>query len=258
MKPHIFISCGQYLEEEKKLGIAIKELVEQHTPFGGYFAEEQNSVNGLVANILERLYDCAGFISVMHPRGMVTDDKGRESVRASVWIEQEVAMIALIQQLVRKDKNDLKVAAYAHKSIKLEGIRMLLHLNPMPFEQNDEILRDLQNKLPNWQIDQASAMKAIKLRRYSEEMQRIQKTPEYLEALRILTVDGSANDRYILPQLQRKQLASNWAALLEGLSNTTFFVQPVQGQDRRIQPSDRRYELKPEVQEFLEEYFSKS
>jgi hypothetical protein len=257
MKPFIFISCGQYLQKEKELGITVKQLVELNTPFDGYFAEDQNSVNGLVANILERLYGCMGFISIMHPRGIVADDKGQQTVRASVWIEQEIAMIALIQQLVRNDKNDLKIAAYAHKSIKLEGIRTLLHLNPMPFEHDLEILEDLQKKLPNWQLDQGNAMEVMKQQRYAEEMQRLKKTPEHIETLRILTVDGSANDRYVLGRLQQKQLASSWASVLEGLSNSSPFIQPVQGQPERIQPSDRRFEIKPEVRKFLEDYFAK-
>lgn len=230
MKPFIFISCGQYLDREKKLGLTIKQLVESNTPFTGYFAEDQSSVNGLVANILERLYTCGGFISVMHPRGIVTDDSGRQTVRASVWIEQEVAMIALIQQLVRQDKNDLKIAAYAHKSIQREGIRTLLHLNPVPFEDDAFILTDLQQKLPTWQLGQASAVRTIKWQRYDQEMQRLKQTPENIEALRILTIEGQSSDHYALRRLKEKGLAANWASLFEGMSNSTLFVQPVPGQ----------------------------
>ena len=124
-KPFIFISCGQYSSREKDLGTQIKATVEQLPSFGGYFAEAQSSVNGLVANILERLYNCAGFIAVMHPRGDVKDDHGSTTVRASVWMEQEIAIAATIQQLVRKNQDEFRVAAYIHQSINREGIRLL-------------------------------------------------------------------------------------------------------------------------------------
>lgn len=257
MKPFVFISCGQYLEREKKLGLTIKQLVELRTPFDGYFAEDQSSVNGLVANILERLYNCAGFICVMHPRGTVTNDKGCQTVRASVWIEQEVAMIAMVQQLVREDKNDLRVAAYAHKSIHLEGIRTLLHLNPIAFDTDQEILADLEQKLPKWQLGQASAMKTMKWHRYEQEMQRLKGTPEHVAALRILTFEGPSSDHYALRRLKESGLASNWAGLFEGMSNSTLFVQPVAGQPERIRHGERRFEIKPETKELLEDYFSK-
>ena len=56
------------------------------------------------------------------------------TVRAFVWIEQEIAIVAMIQQLVRNNRDEPPVAAYIHQSIKMEGIRTLLHLNPSPFE----------------------------------------------------------------------------------------------------------------------------
>jgi hypothetical protein len=74
IKPFVFISCGQSSSHEKKLGLDIKKAIEELTTFEAYFAEDQSSANGLVANILERLYHCAGFVVVMHPRGEVKDD----------------------------------------------------------------------------------------------------------------------------------------------------------------------------------------
>lgn len=70
--------------------------IEELKSFEGYCAEAQSRVNGLVVKILERLYSCAGFIAVKHPRGDVVNDQGQHTVRASVWIEQEIAMTAMI------------------------------------------------------------------------------------------------------------------------------------------------------------------
>jgi hypothetical protein len=85
----VFISCGQFTEEERSLGKRACKLVERHTPFEGYFAENQASLKALSENILRRLYESVGLIVIMHHRGKI---EGQNSIRASVWIEQEVAM----------------------------------------------------------------------------------------------------------------------------------------------------------------------
>jgi len=254
-KPFIFISCGQYLPREKSLGLQIKAMIEELTSFDGYFAEDQSSVNGLVANILERLYNCAGLIAVMHPRGNVTDDQSNTSVRASVWIEQEIAMAALIQQLVRKNQEELPVAAYIHRSIKLEGIRTLLQLNPVSFENDDLVIRDLRQKLPKWLPSQSTAIKTLREQKFRETMRHL--SPENIEALRILTIDGPTSDYNGLRQLQQKGLAQNYAALFGGLANTCNLIQPVPGQQGRID-DQRMWEIKTEAKEFLERYFTEN
>lgn len=252
-KPFIFISCGQYLHEEKRLGMQIKTLVEELTPFDGYFAEDQSSVNGLVANILERLYNCAGLIAVMHPRGSVTDDHGIASVRASVWIEQEIAIAAIIQQVIRKDREELQSAAYVHKTIRREGIRTLIQLNPVPFENDDLIIADLRQKLPTWRGSQSTALRNLRFNEYRGRMRLL--CPEHVEALRILTLDGQTNDYIALGKLREKGLATNWGGLFEGLANTSNLIQPVPSQPHRIFPDKKMWEIKPEAKEVLEQYF---
>src|SRR5579863_9144237 len=48
----VFISCGQYTEAERAVGRRIAQLVENYTDCGGYFAENQQSLDGLSNNIL--------------------------------------------------------------------------------------------------------------------------------------------------------------------------------------------------------------
>jgi hypothetical protein len=242
-KPLIFISCRQYFPHEKSLGLQIKAMIEELTPFVGYFAEDQSSVNGLVANILERLYTCAGFIAVMHPRGRVTDELGATTVRASLWIEQEIAIVALIQQLVRKNREELPVAAYVHQSIKMEGIRTLLHLNPLTFEKDDVVITDLRQRLSKWVPSQSVALKSLRDQKFREKMGML--NPESLEALRILTLEGPTSDYNALRQLKMKGLAANYAGVFEGLANTSNLVQPVPGQHERIYGEHRIWAIKP-------------
>jgi hypothetical protein len=148
-KPHIFVSCGQRTEEEKRLGEAICQAIREHEVFNCFFAEAQHNLNGLHENILDALATSDGFITVMHSRGNVSygSEKHEPSNRASVWIEQEIAIAAYIQ---RTTKKDLLTAAYLEKGVGREGLRDLLHLNPFEFTSNDEVIADIKSKLATW------------------------------------------------------------------------------------------------------------
>src|SRR5258708_17586803 len=93
----IFISCGQYKDEERDLGKRVCRLVEECTPVQGYFAQNQTTLKALSENVLRRLYESVGLIVIMHHRGKI---ERRDTIRASVWIEQEVAMATLMEQVL--------------------------------------------------------------------------------------------------------------------------------------------------------------
>lgn len=142
-KQKIFISCGQRTDEEKALGITIVKLIEELTPFEPYFAEEQTTLEGLTKNIFGALNHAAGFIAVIHRRGVVSPG----GIRASVWVEQEIAIAAFLQQTLGRD---LHVAAYLQPGITVEGVRAQLLLNPVEFKSNDEVIDHLKRILPTW------------------------------------------------------------------------------------------------------------
>jgi hypothetical protein len=146
-KPFIFVSCGQFSEAEKRLGKQIVELVKEVTGLDAFFAEAVQDLSGLDSNILSTLRECAGFITVMHPRGKIRRPDGSEHMRASVWIEQEIAIATYIQ---RVEKRDLPVIAFIHESVGREGIRDLLHLNPIPFTGEPDVLAALRDRLEKW------------------------------------------------------------------------------------------------------------
>jgi len=145
--PSIFISCGQFSKAEKQLGRAIAALVKSTTNLDAFFAEEVQDLNGLDTNILSALRDCVAFITVLHPRGKIARPDGPTVTRASVWIEQEIAVAAYIQ---RVEKRPLRIIAFKHKSVDREGIRELLHLNPIEFESEDDVLAALPDRLKQW------------------------------------------------------------------------------------------------------------
>jgi hypothetical protein len=140
----IFISCGQYVPEERELGKRVCKLVDESTPFEGYFAENQTTLKALSENVLNRLYESVGLIVIMHHRGKV---EGRGIVRASVWIEQEVAIAALMEQVLQRP---LHVAVFIQRGIAVEGVRQQLQLNSTDFTDNNEVIARLREILPAW------------------------------------------------------------------------------------------------------------
>ncbi len=104
-------------------------------------------MNGLDANILRALHECVAFIVVLHPRGEIVRPDGPKLVRASVWIEQEIAIATYIQ---RHENRQLPIIAFKHKSVGLEGMRSLLHLNPIEFSDESEVLAALPKRLEEW------------------------------------------------------------------------------------------------------------
>jgi len=142
----IFISCGQVSKEERALGKAIEAAVEQHcSPFRGYFAESQNSLESLSRHIFASLDQCAGFVAVMHHRGEVRTPDGTHT-RASVWIEQEIAIAAFLTQVYGKK---FPIAFYIQKGIKREGVREQLRIDAVEFENESEVLADFRARLTN-------------------------------------------------------------------------------------------------------------
>ena len=152
----IFVSCGQYTENEKSLGKAIVRMTKAITGMEAFFAEEVQDLNGLDSNILGALRDSAAFITIMHPRGKIIRPDGSTHIRASVWIEQEITIATYIQ---RVEKKPLPVIAFVHESVGREGIRDLLHLNPISFTDETEVLAALPELLQHWRTLTSSGIR---------------------------------------------------------------------------------------------------
>jgi len=147
-KPTVFVSCGQYTEEELGLGRGVCALIEELTPFQPYFADQQRDVMGLTHNIFHSLHRCQGFVAIMHHRGVVETPSKRTIVRGSVWVEQEIAIISFLGQI---ESRKLHVAAYVQKGLHREGVRDIIQLNPVEFEDSSEVLEHLRDTLPKWE-----------------------------------------------------------------------------------------------------------
>jgi hypothetical protein len=144
----IFISCGQYTEAERSLGQSICDLVREVTSFEPYFAENQRTLDDLSKNVFAALDGCSGFIAIMHHRGSVATPHGDSTIRGSVWVEQEIAIAAFLQNFGGRK---ISVRIYLERGIAREGLRDKLILNPIEFETNEEVIDDLTRVLPEWQ-----------------------------------------------------------------------------------------------------------
>ena len=149
-KALVFISCGQITAAEKKLGKDIVALVEGFPGLQPYFAETVTSLQGLSTNIFRNLEQAAAFVTVMHHRGTVKGrPKDKDRIRASVWIEQEIAIAAFLGHM---RKADLPVAAYAQRGLTREGAREAMLWNPFQFDTENEVLADLGARLSKWDL----------------------------------------------------------------------------------------------------------
>jgi hypothetical protein len=136
----VFISCGQQSDEEIALGNAIVRYVKERTGIDGYFAEYQYSLDGLTRNIFNAIHSASAFIAVIHRRNQLSVDPPR--YRGSVWVEQEIAIAAFLVQSLGLT---LPARVYVQEGVLREGVRGYIHLNPIEFKENDEVLADLES-----------------------------------------------------------------------------------------------------------------
>lgn len=163
----VFISCGQFTPAEKALGSGIAQMVKD-AGLDPFFAQDVRSLDGLDSNILRALRDCVAFIAVMHPRGEIKRPDGRALTRASIWIEQEIAIATYIQRI---EKRPIEIIAFRHADVGLEGLRSLIQLNPIEFVDDSEVLDALPELLRGWRALSATGIEVRLESEYSNHQQ---------------------------------------------------------------------------------------
>ncbi len=166
-KPVLFVRCGQSSDLERKLGSDICELVRTLLPdIEPYFAQNQSTVDGLSNHILKALYRCAGFICVMHKRGELQTPDERIITRGSVWVEQEVAIVALMRHVLNRS---IPVLFYKETGVSIEGIRSVLLMNPqVEFERESQVLDHLRRALPGMRLEPYADYDLVAVPDYTE------------------------------------------------------------------------------------------
>ena len=88
----IFLACGQLTDEEKAVGLKVKQILGDEYGLNVFFAESVNDLESLNSHIFRNLSNCTGFIALLHKRNNSENN-------TSVWINQEVAIIAYLRSI---------------------------------------------------------------------------------------------------------------------------------------------------------------
>lgn len=163
--PIVFISCGQCTPKEVELGLNLEAAVSDLPDCKGYFAQNQSSLEAVSQHILGALDRAVGFVAVLHPRGEVlapeTESSARAShVRGSVWVEQEIAIAAFLKQF--RKNTDIPALVYCHETIKREGLRGQLKLEPLTFKDEHEVLEDFRDRLRSGRFKPVRAAQKVR------------------------------------------------------------------------------------------------
>lgn len=177
----IFISCGQQTAEEKDLGTSVKQLVDSIPGFTAYFAEYVQSLDALARNIFEGLLKCSGLISFLHERGLVTTEGNKEwGHRSSVWVNQEIAILAFRKQL---QEIDIPIIVFKDERVRLEGAMTSLIVNPIRMGSRSDILVEIDRWLKSTEFPEPNT--------YNEDA-----VIERLSDLYVLDESGSRSGTY--------------------------------------------------------------
>jgi len=150
----IFVSCGQLTVDERRLGQRIKAEIDTTEGYSAYFAAAVQSLEGLSNHILDAIRRCSGAVVVMHRRERITTDAGdNHCFRSSIWINQEVAILAYRQHF---EGTNIPLLAFKHPDIKIEGAMTAFIVNPLPLDEEDRVLKEtrkwLQTAAHNGQV----------------------------------------------------------------------------------------------------------
>jgi hypothetical protein len=150
----IFVSCGQLTEAEKTLGVLIKTVIDGTPGFESYFAETVQDVEALGRHVLDGIRRCVGAVVVLQDRGVVMRSDGIEwGHRSSVWVNQEVAILAYRQFFEEKK---IPILAFAEAEVKLEGAMTSLIVNPRPLVSPQDVAGNVKTWLGETQFSGTS------------------------------------------------------------------------------------------------------
>lgn len=141
----IFISCGQLTAEEKALGVAVKAEIDGTPELEGYFAETVHDLSALAHHVFDALRRCAGAVFLVQERGIVTTTDGKNlGHRSSVWINQELAILAYRQFF---EERQIPIHVLVDRRIRLEGAMSALIVNALPLGSQAEVVANVKNWL---------------------------------------------------------------------------------------------------------------
>ncbi len=173
----------------------------------------------------------------MHRRGAI---ESTERSRASVWVEQEIAIAAFIQGTLNKQ---IHVLALTEPGIELEGVRAQLLLNPVEFTTNEEALTHVRSSLVTWSAkDLPNASLELVLRKEKKKISA--ERHDYDWVVEVKNAGGAKINEYHVDLKFPKAVLSNAKFVHEiqrRSSKTHLFLRaPLPNQMEPIYPGDSK------------------
>ena len=138
----VFVSCGQSTDEEKSLGAAVADLVDNRSGFCAYLAAQVHDLDGLSDNIFEALRNCSGMVAILHSRGEVVSPLFQKRTTTSIWIQQEIAALAYRRAA---EGVPIPIRVFQKEDVQLGGAMTSMIANPEGFRtQNEVLVKDKQ------------------------------------------------------------------------------------------------------------------
>ncbi len=128
---------------ERTLGEAIRAAVDATPGFRAYFAQSVQDLDALGQHIFEAIGQAAGAVVILHDRGpIITSDGGEQGRRSSVWVNQELAILAFRQF---SEARRVPIICYCEPGVALEGAMSALIVNPKPLPATSaQLLSEVQ------------------------------------------------------------------------------------------------------------------
>ena len=141
-KKLIFVSCGQLTDGEKTLGTLLKSVIDETPGFEAYFAQTVHDLDALAKHVFDSLRRCAGAVVILQDRGVVLGTDGvKWGHRSSVWVNQEIAILAYRQFF---EARKIPVISFADPEVRLEGAMTSLIINARPLRSAHDVASQVQ------------------------------------------------------------------------------------------------------------------
>jgi hypothetical protein len=136
----IFVSCGQRTPEETQLGRMVEQAINSHGGFKSYFADSVQSLATLGHHVFDALRRCSGAVVLLHER---------EVTRSSMWINQELAILAYRRFF---ESREIPILVFKDQNVRLEGAMTAFIVNAKPLPNEQVVVEELHR----WIIDKAA------------------------------------------------------------------------------------------------------
>jgi hypothetical protein len=120
---------------------------------------------------------------------------GTEHVRASVWVEQELAIASF---LVQAQGRDLHLAAFVHRDVSREGVRTQIILNPWRFDDDQQVLDRLKRVLPGWEPRESQSNSPLRVNLSYKTEKRGGDRHDYLLTVTLVNTTDSRVKEYLV------------------------------------------------------------